>query len=66
MNKRFAFLRVAPVAALTAAAGSAMAAVPEEVTTAVTGLKTDAVAVATLVLLAIVAIYAIKFIRKGL
>lgn len=63
MNK---LTRFAPVAALTAAAGSAMAAVPAEVTTAVTGLKDDGVAVAVLVLLAIVAIYAVKFIRKGL
>lgn len=63
MNK---LVRFAPIAALTAAAGSAMAAVPTEVTTAVTGLKDDGVAVAVLVLLAIVAIYAVKFIRKGL
>lgn len=63
MNK---LVRFASVASLTAAAGSAMAAVPPEVTTAVAGLKDDGVAVAVLVLLAIVAIYAVKFIRKGL
>lgn len=63
MNK---LVRFAPIAALTAAAGSAMAAVPADVTTAVIGLKDDGVSVAVLVLLAIVAIYAVKFIRKGL
>jgi hypothetical protein len=53
-------------ASLGALAGSAMAEVPADVTTAVTGIKTDATSVATLVLLAVVAIFAIKFIRKGL
>ena len=65
MNKFLTAPRAA-IATLGAFAGSAMAAVPEEVTTAVTGIKTDATAVATLVLLAVVAIFAIKFIRKGL
>ncbi|MBK6295524.1 MAG: hypothetical protein IPF55_15525 [Rhodoferax sp.] len=53
-------------AAVMGAAGSAMAAVPADVTTALTDLKADALVVATAVLVAIVAIYAFKFIRKGL
>ena len=52
--------------ALTVVGGSAMAAVPTEVTTALTALQTDALTVAGVVLAAIVAVYAFKFIRKGL
>lgn len=65
---RFATItrRVLPVASLSALAGAAHAEVPAAVTTAVEGIKTDGMAVATAVLLAVVAIYAIKFIRKGL
>ncbi len=44
----------------------AQAAVPAEVTTAIGDMKTDGAAVAGGVLLAIIAIAAIKFIRKGL
>ena len=47
-------------------AGSAFAAVPAEVTTALGDMKTDGLAVAGLVLVAIIAITAVKFIRKGL
>ncbi|MEY4909090.1 MAG: hypothetical protein RL260_2808 [Pseudomonadota bacterium] len=65
MNKFARFAR--PVSFLSlAGAGSAMAAVPPEVTAAVTGIGVDAGSIATLVLLAIVAVFAIKFIRKGL
>lgn len=46
--------------------GYAMAAVPEAVNTELTALKADALTVAGLILAAIVAIYAFKFIRKGL
>ena len=46
--------------------GSAQAAVPADVTTALTDMKTDALAVATIVLVAIIAVAAVKFIRKGL
>jgi len=59
------FKRVAPLG-LLALASTSFAAVPAEVTTAVDGMKTDGVAVATAVLVAIIAIAAIKFIRKGL
>jgi hypothetical protein len=54
------------VAGLTTVAGSAMAEVPAAVTTALTGLSTDALTVAGLVLAALVAVFAFKFLRKGL
>lgn len=46
--------------------GSAQAAVPTEVTDALTAMKADALTVAGVVLVAIIAVAAIKFIRKGL
>ena len=45
---------------------SAHAAIPTEVQTALDALSTDALTVAGIVLAAIVAVYAFKFIRKGL
>lgn len=45
---------------------AAMAAVPADVTTELANMKTDALAVATVVLVAIIAVAAFKFIRKGL
>lgn len=51
---------------LVVGAGSAMAEVPAAVTTALTALQADALTVAGIVLAAIVAVYAFKFIRKGL
>lgn len=54
------------VPALGLMATSAMAEVPAEVTTALGDAKTDAVAVAGLVLAIIVAIFAITIIRKVL
>lgn len=51
---------------LAASTGSAFAAVPVEVTTALGDAKTDGVAVATAVLVALVAIYAFKLMRRGL
>jgi len=57
---------VAVAAAVTAAAGSASAAVPAEVTSAIADMKTDGLTVAGAVLVAIIAIAAVKFIRKGL
>lgn len=47
-------------------ANQAMAAVPENVNTELTALKTDALVVAGMVLAAVVAVYAFKFMRKGL
>lgn len=66
MKKALA-LRLAAIPAVVAASmGSAMAAVPANVSTALDGLSADAVTVAGIVLAAIVAVYAFKFIRKGL
>ncbi len=48
------------------AISNAMAAVPADVTTALGDAKTDGVSVATLVLVAVIAIFAFKFMRKGL
>lgn len=45
---------------------SAFAAVPTEVTTALDAMKADALVVAGVVLVAIIAVAAVKFIRKGL
>ena len=54
------------VASLLALFGvSAFAAVPEAVTTALTYAKTDALAVASLALIIIIAIAAFKYMRKG-
>lgn len=65
MNKQFRFALPA-VGSLAVLAGNVQAAVPTDVTTAITDMKADGVTVATAVLVAIIAIAAIKFIRKGL
>lgn len=52
--------------AATSVAVAAHAAVPAEVTTALGDMKTDALAIGGAVLLGVVAIFAFKFIRKGL
>lgn len=59
--------RIAQAAAGTALtlAGAAHAAVPTEVSDALTDMKADALTVAGLVLVAIIAIAAFKFMRKG-
>lgn len=61
-NQARKYLAVVPMVA----AGSAMAAVPTDVTTALTDMKADALTVAAVVLVAIIAVAAVKFIRKGL
>lgn len=53
-------------AALAVYGASAIAAVPADVTSAIAEMKTDAVAVAVAVTVAIIAVMAIKFIRKGM
>lgn len=61
--------KVAMVVAIGAAGAVPMAAhaeVPAAVSTALSALSTDAVTVAGLVLAALVAVYAFKFMRKGL
>lgn len=45
---------------------SALAAVPAEVTTALTAAKDDGIVVASAVLVAVVAIFAFKLMRRGL
>lgn len=54
-------------AATVAATGfsSVFAEVPADVTTAISTMKTDALAVGSAVLVAIIAVHAIKFIRKA-
>jgi hypothetical protein len=58
--------KTAAAGALAVLAGSSHAAIPTEVNAALTSLSTDALTVAGIVLAAIVAVYAFKFIRKGL
>lgn len=63
---KFVKTRLAAVPAFVlATAGAAHAAVPETVTTALTDMKADALTVAGLVLVAIIAVVAFKFMRKG-
>ncbi|MCQ8130468.1 major capsid protein [Methylomonas rivi] len=61
LNKKIA----AGVALVSASVGSAMAAVPADVTTALGDAKTDAAAVAGLFLIAIIAIAAFKLMQRG-
>ncbi len=65
MNKFARFGLVSGAAAL-ASVGSVFAAVPAEVTTAISDMKADGITVATAVLVAVIALAAIKFIRKGM
>ncbi|MDO9094593.1 MAG: major capsid protein [Rubrivivax sp.] len=53
-------------AAVLGFASQVQAAVPADVTTAITDMKADGLTVATAVLVAIIAVMAIKFIRKGM
>jgi len=67
MNKFARFARPAAIGgALVSLVGAAQAEVPAVVNTALASLSTDALTVAGIVLAAIVAVYAFKFIRKGL
>lgn len=52
--------------AATLFVGNAIAAVPTEVTTSLTDAKTDGITIATAVLVAIIALYAFKLMRRGL
>jgi hypothetical protein len=56
----------AALASLAVVGAPAFAAVPTEVTTALGDMKTDALAVAALVLVAIIAVAAFKFMRRGI
>lgn len=65
MNKVFA--RVALIGApLVAGANHAMAAVPADVTSALADMKADGLVIAGVVLVATIAIFAFKFLRKGI
>jgi polyferredoxin len=58
--------KVVSVAAVSGiAVGQAFAALPTEVTTAMTDMKTDGIAVATAFLVATIAVVAFLFMRKG-
>lgn len=61
MKKTAAVLSV-----LIATTGSAFAAVPASVTTALADAQTDGVTIATAVFVAIVAMFAFKLMRRGL
>lgn len=63
MNKMFRFSIPASLAVYGAASHAAM---PSGVTEALADLAANATTIATTILLAIVAVYAIKFIRRGL
>jgi hypothetical protein len=65
MNKTLVSLVSVP-AVLLALAGSAMAAVPADVTTALSTIGADALTVAGVVLIAIISLFAFKFLRRGL
>lgn len=65
MKKSFALRLAAIPAAVLASAGSAFAAVPVEVTSSVTAMGTDGATIAGAVLVAIIAVVAIKFLRKA-
>lgn len=56
---------LAVVPAITLAASNVYADVPTDVTTALADMKADALTVAGLVLVAIIAVAAFKFMRKG-
>ena len=65
MNKMFA--RVSSVVAGSLiVVGTAHAAVPTEVSTAISDMKADGLVVAGAVLVAIIAIAAVKFLRKAM
>jgi Inovirus Coat protein B len=63
MNK---FARLSLYSFSTLGAVGAMAAVPAEVTAALSTIQADALTVAGVVLVAVIAIFAFKFLRKGL
>ncbi len=58
-------LRIGAISGLSGLAGSVYAAEPTDVTAALGDMQTDALTVAGLVLVAIIAVAAFKFMRKG-
>lgn len=65
MKKSLALRLAAIHAMVLASASSAMAAVPADVTTAISTMKEDGVTVATAFLVAVIAVAAIKFLRSA-
>jgi hypothetical protein len=63
MNKRF-LSRLSPVA-LLGIVGAANAAVPADITTAISTMQADGVTVATAFVVAAIAVAAIKFLRSA-
>ena len=60
------YLKNLSVASLAFGASQAFAAVPAEVTTAIGDMKTDGLAVAAAVTVAIIVVAAVKFLRRAL
>jgi hypothetical protein len=58
-------LRATVGASLAALGGSAMAAVPADITTAISTMKDDGITVATAFVVAVIAVAAIKFLRSA-
>ncbi len=65
MNKRFTRSLVLVGAALVGGVGSAQAAVPAAITTAIADMQADGVTVATAFVVAAIAVAAIKFLRSA-
>lgn len=65
MNKRFNSLRVVIGGCLLGLIGSANAAVPAAITTAIADMQADGVTVATAFVVAAIAVAAIKFLRSA-
>lgn len=63
MNKRF--VRVVSVGGLLGLVGSAQAAVPAAITTAIADMQSDGVTVATAFVVAAIAVSAVKFLRSA-
>lgn len=57
--------KIVSIAGLSMLASQAFAAVPADVTTALTDAKTDSLAVAGLALVVIIGIAAFKYMRRG-
>lgn len=66
MGKFVSWLLAPLLAMLSLLMSSAHAAVPADVTAALADIQANALTVAGVVLLAIVAVFAFKFLRKGL
>lgn len=62
---RFQSLKLAVVGGLVSAGSAAMAAVPADITTAISTMKDDGVTVATAFVVAVIAVAAIKFLRSA-